>query len=187
MIKLHDLFSVPSEDDVIEFAAEARISLIANPYDCAVETLDVMLQNYFLRPRFLHVNDVFRINAKEYAQDRFYSSGFPGISAMYFIVRALKVNRNGHSSNINNCYVVRGESTLIQEAQVHDYIPQEQFRDLLPDGAFQNEVTQSSLNHKYPSALMEPLEHLESCITPFLKKGKQFLRTLTEINNVRIL
>lgn len=171
MIKLHDLFSVSSEDDAIEFAAEARISLIANPYDCAAETLDVMLQNYFLHPRFLHVNDVFRINVKEYAQDRFYSSGYPGISAMYFIVRALKVNRNGHSSNINNCYIVRGESTLIQEAQVYDYIPQEQFCDSLPD-TFRNEATKNSLNHKYPSALMEPLEHLESCITPFLKKGK---------------
>lgn len=155
---------------MIEFASEARISLIASPYDCANETLDVMLQNYFLHPRFLHVNDVFRIDAKEHAQDRFYSSASPGISAMYFIVQALKVNRNGHGSNVNSCYVVRGESTLIQEAQVYSYIPQERVFSL-SDGAFlrRNEVTP---NHKYPSALMEPLEHLESCIAPFLKKGK---------------
>lgn len=159
---------------MIEFAIEARISLIANPYDCAAEMLDVMLQNYFLHPRFLHVNDMFKIDVKEHAQDQFYSSGSSGIPTMYFIVRALKANRNEHSSSVKSCYVVRGESTLIQEAQVHDYIPQECVYSL-PDSALlrRNGVAQKSLNHKYPSALMEPLEHLESCIMPFLKKGKQ--------------
>jgi len=162
------LFSVPLEDDMIEFASEARISLIANPYDCATEILDVMLQNYFLHPRFLHVNDIFRIDAKEYAQDQFYSSGFAGIPVMYFTVQALKVNRNGCSNNFNSCYVVRGESTLIQEAQVHDYIPQERVCSLCNAFLQQN---RAASNHKYPLALMDPLEHLESCITLFLKKG----------------
>ncbi|XP_018358506.1 PREDICTED: peroxisome assembly factor 2 isoform X1 [Trachymyrmex cornetzi] len=160
-------FILPLEDDVIEFASEARISLIANPYDCTTEILDVMLQNYFLHPRFLHVNDIFRIDAKEYAQDQFYSSGFAGISVMYFTVQALKVNRNGCSNSLNSCYVVRGESTLIQEAQVHNYIPQECVCSLSNAFLQQNRATP---NHKYPSALMEPLEHLESCITLFLKK-----------------
>ncbi|KAG5315044.1 PEX6 factor, partial [Pseudoatta argentina] len=160
-------FILPLEDDVIEFASEARISLIANPYDCATEILDVMLQNYFLHPRFLHVNDIFRIDAKEHAQDQFYSSGFAGISVMYFIVQALKVNRDGCSNSLNSCYVVRGESTLIQEAQVHDYIPQERVCSL--SNAFLQQNRAAS-NHKYPSALMEPLEHLESYITLFLKK-----------------
>jgi len=155
---------------VIEFATEARISLIANPYDCATETLDVVLQNYFLHPRFLHVNDVFRIDAKEHARDQFYSSGSPGIFAMCFVVRDLKVNCNGHSSSVNSCYVVRGESTLIQEAQIHDYIPQERVCSLPDDAFLRNRVAP---NGKYPSALMEPLEHLESCIAPFLQKGKQ--------------
>lgn len=161
------------EDDAIEFAIEARISLIANPYDCATETLDVMLQNYFLHPRFLHVNDMFKIDPKEHAQDQFYLSGASGIPAMYFIVKALKVNRSGHSSNVNCCYVVRGESTLIQEAQVHDYIPRERVYSL-PDSALlrRNGVVQTPPNHKCPSALTESLEHLESCITPFLRKGK---------------
>lgn len=133
-----------------------------------------MLQNYFLYPRFLHVNDMFKIDPKEHAQDQFYSSGCSGIAAVYFIVKALKANRNGHSSNVDNCYVVRGESILIQEAQVHDYIPQERIYSP-PDGTFlrRNRVAQESLNHKYPSALSEPLEHLESCIKPFLEKGKQ--------------
>ncbi|XP_011640683.1 peroxisome assembly factor 2 [Pogonomyrmex barbatus] len=166
-------FILPSEDDAIEFAAEARISLIANPQNCATETLDVMLQNYFLYPRFLHVNDVFRIDAREYGQDRFYSSASPGISAIYFTVRALRVNRNGHSSNVNSCYVVRGESTLIQETQVHDYIPRERVCSL-PNGILRwNDVAQELLNRRYPSALMESLEYLESCIMPFLKKDVQ--------------
>ncbi|KYM82398.1 Peroxisomal biogenesis factor 6 [Atta colombica] len=159
-------FILPLEDDVIEFASEARISLIANPYDCTTEIVDVMLQNYFLHPRFLHVNDIFRIDAKEYAQDQFYSSGFAGIPVMYFTVQALKVNRNGCSNSFNSCYVVRGESALIQEAQVHDYIPQERVCSLCNTFLQQNKAS----NHKYPSALMDSLEHLESCITLFLKK-----------------
>lgn len=169
---------------MIEFATEVRISLIGNPHDCVTETLDVMIKNYFLHPRFLHVNDIFRIDAREHAQDLFYSSGSPGISARYFTVRALKVNRNGCSSNVNSCYVVLGESMLIQETQVlYDYIPRERIHSL-PDNAFfrRNKTALRSLNHKYPSALMEPLEHLESCIMPFLRKGK-LLRTL---DNVRI-
>ncbi|KYQ59276.1 Peroxisomal biogenesis factor 6 [Trachymyrmex zeteki] len=168
-------FILPLEDDVIEFASEARISLIANPYNCATETLDVMLQNYFLHPRFLHVNDIFRIDAKEHAQDRFYSSGFTGISVMYFTVQALKVNRNarGHSNSVNSCYVVRGESTVIQEAQVHDYIPHGRVCSL-PDAFLQQ--NRVAPNHKYPSALMEPLKHLESCITLFLRKDLANIR-----------
>lgn len=151
---------MPLEDDVVEFASEARISLIANPYDCAAEMVDVMLENYFSRPRYLRVNDVFRIDAREYAQDRFYSSGSPAICTMYFTVKSLKVDHYGCSDSVNNCYVVRGESTLIQEARVHDYIPRKHV------SAFAERVG-------YPSALTEPLEHLVSCITPFLKKGEE--------------
>ncbi|XP_012526182.1 peroxisome assembly factor 2 [Monomorium pharaonis] len=166
-------FLLPLEDDAIEFATELRISLIGNPHDCAKEMIDTMVKNYFLHPRFLHVNDVFRIDPREHAQDLFYTSESPTISARYFTVRGLKVNRNGHSSNVNSSYVVLGESMLIQETQVlYDYIPRERVHSL-PDSAFfaqGSEMVQRSLNHKYPSALMEPLEHLESCIMPFLKK-----------------
>lgn len=150
---------MPLEDDVVEFASEARISLITNPYDCATEMVDVMLENYFLHPRYLRVNDVFRIDAKEYAQNRFYSSGSPAICAMYFTVNSMKVNHHGRNENVNDCYVVRGESTLIQEARVHDYIPRRH--------------VSTFLEGRYPSALMEPLEHLVSCVTPFLKKSKE--------------
>lgn len=151
---------MPLEDDVVEFASEARISLIANPYDCAAEMVDVMLENYFSQPRYLCVNDVFRIDAREYAQDRFYSSGSPATCTMYFTVKSLKVDHYGCSDSVNSCYVVRGESTLIQEARVHDYIPRKHV------SAFAERVG-------YPSALTEPLEHLISCITPFLKKGEE--------------
>ncbi|XP_072752107.1 peroxisomal ATPase PEX6 [Anoplolepis gracilipes] len=147
-------FILPLKDDVVEFASEARISLIANPYACATKMVDVMLENYFSRPRYLRVNDVFKIDAREYAQDRLYSSGSPAICTMYFTVKSLKVNHHGCNDNINGCYVVRGESTLIQESRVHDYIPRKHVST-------------------FPSALTEPLEHLIFCLTPFLKKNVQ--------------
>ncbi|KAL0113101.1 hypothetical protein PUN28_012368 [Cardiocondyla obscurior] len=167
-------FILPLEDNIIEFATEARISLIANQYDYATETLDVMLQNYFLYPRFLHVNDMFKIDMKEYAESQFYSSG-PSVNyTAYFIVKTLKVNRNGCKISVNNCYVVRGESTLIQEAQVHDYIPRGRVYSF-PNSALlrRNEDARKLLNYNYPSALAEPMKHLEFCITPFLKKDIQ--------------
>lgn len=173
--KSRNLFSVPSENNTVEFATEARISLIANPYDCAIEVVDAMLENYFLHPRYLHVNDVFIIDAKEYAQDRFYSSASPANSVIYFVVKSLKLDRQRY--NASSCYVVRGISTLIQEAQIHSYIPKKHL--LVPRNWFsndqallcQNEELGRPLNNSYPSALAEPFEYLESCITPFVKNG----------------
>ncbi|EZA52228.1 Peroxisomal biogenesis factor [Ooceraea biroi] len=167
-------FMLSSGGDVVDIAAEARISLIANPKEYENEMISVMLQNYFLYPRHLHVNDVFGIGAMEYAQDQFYSSGLPTMPVIYFLVKSLKLHRGGQSSSVNSCYVVYGESTLIQEAQIHSYVPRKHVRSF-PDNVLArlNEETRKLLNDMYPSALMEPLEYLESCIMPFLKEDIQ--------------
>jgi len=160
------------DNNIVEIAAEAKISLIANPSNYKNKIIDVMLQNYFLHPRYLHVNDVFGIDAKEYAQDQFYSSGLATISVIYFVVKSLRYH-NKHINNMNSCYVIYGETTLIQMPQLHSYIPRKHIHSF-PDNILTqlNEGIQKLLNDIYPSALIEPLEYLESCIMPFLKKGK---------------
>ncbi|XP_032685797.1 peroxisome assembly factor 2 isoform X2 [Odontomachus brunneus] len=167
-------FILPSKDDVIQFATEVKISLITTSYGCANEIMDTMLENYFLHPHYLHVNDVIRIDAQEYAQDRFYTSGTPTNPVIYFIVNSLKLSHNRHCYNVNSCYVVRGISTLIQETEVHSYIPRKHIH-LFSNKAFlpENEKTEKLLNTKYPSVLLETMECLDSCITPFLRKGNQ--------------
>jgi len=145
---------------VIEFATEARISVIRTIALPKRWTSCYKITSYI--PDFYT-----RTMCSESTRRNMLGINFtrPGIFAMCFVVRDLKVNCN--SSSVNSCYVVRGESTLIQETQVHDYIPQERVC-LLPDGAFlRNRVAP---NCKNPSALMELLEHLESCIAPFLQK-----------------
>lgn len=166
---------MPSTDDAVEFAIEARIFSIVSPYDCATEMVDAVLENYFSYPRYLHVNDIIKIDAKEYAQDRFYSSASFAIPVLYFLVKSLKLNRNGQLDSVNSCYIVRGESTLIQEAQVHSYIPRRHVYSFSNNDTFlQKEETQRALNDAgYPSALTESLECLESCVVPFLNEGER--------------
>lgn len=138
--------------------------------------MDTMLENYFLHPRYLHVNDVIRIDAREYAQDQFYTSGTPTNPVIYFIVKSLKLGHNRHRYNINSCYVVRGISTLIQETEMHSYIPRKHLFSEKKVSLQQNEEKIEKLpNTNYPSVLLETIEYLESCITPFLKKGKLLL------------
>jgi len=160
------------DDDTVEIAAEAKISLIANPNNYKNKIIDTMLQNYFLYPRYLHVNDVFGIDPKKYAPDQFYSSVLPTMPVIYFVVKSLR-NRNKYISNINSCYVIYGETTLIQMPQLHSYIPRKHVH-LFPNNVLTqlNEGIQKLLNNICPSVVIEPLEYLESCIMPFLKKGK---------------
>lgn len=174
IIQFKTFLLVSAEDDVVEIAAEAMISLIASPNDYENEMIAVTLQNYFLRPRYLHVNDVFSVDPKEYAQDRFYSCGLPTMPVMCFLVKSLKTRRNRQNSNVNSCYVLYGESTLIQQAQIHSYIPR-RLGHSLSDNVLPrlNEGIRKMLSDKYPAALMEPLECLESCINPFLKRGNK--------------
>lgn len=164
-IKCGNLFSVRSTDNAVRFASEARISLIANPYDCAVETVDYMLEEYFSHPRYLHVNDVININMDEYAKDRIYSSGSPAKPKLYFTVNSLKLDNHDTRYSVDSCYVVRGISTLIQEAQVHNYIP--------------HKIVNTG--DRFPSVLAEPFYHLISCIVPFIQKGKKNNHSLARV------
>lgn len=127
-----------------------------------------MLENYFLHPRYLHANDVIRIDAQEYAQDRFYTSGGPTNPVIYFTVKSLRLSHNGHRNNVCSCYVVRGVSALIQETEVHGYIPRRHVHRCTHE-AFHREKLPIT---EYPSVLLETTKHLELCIAPFLKKGK---------------
>lgn len=153
---------------MIQFATEARISLISTSYDYAHEIMDTLLENYFLHPRYLHVNDVIRIDAREYAQDQFYTSGTPANPVIYFIVKSLRLSRKGHNYNVDNCYVVRGISTLIQEAEIHSYIPRKHIHTFADKTFSRGEPVDTG----YPSVLVKNMKCLESCITPFMKNGK---------------
>ena len=165
-------FILPSVDDVLSLRGKS----ILNPHDCATEMVNTMLENYFLHPRYLHTNDVIKIDAKEYAQDLIYSSGDPAAPTMYFAVKSLRLHHDKHTNSVNSCYVVRGETALVQEAQVHSYNPRKRVLSF-SDNVFlprDGKKMRGLLNGKCPPALEEFLERIETCIRPFLKEGKLY-------------
>ncbi|XP_014488358.1 PREDICTED: peroxisome assembly factor 2 [Dinoponera quadriceps] len=172
-------FILPSGDDVIQFATEAKIFSITTSCDCSSQMVDVMLANYFLHPRYLHVNDVIRIDAQEYAQDRFYTSGTSANPVIYLAVKSLRLSRNRRHYNVDSCYVVRGISTLVQEAEVHSYIPRKHVHLLSGKAcSWQQDETEKLSNIGYPSVLMATIEYLESCIAPFLKDSQLHVKPM---------
>ncbi|KAK9298630.1 hypothetical protein QLX08_008106 [Tetragonisca angustula] len=69
--------------------------------------------------------------------------------------------RKAKISMISNQYE---ETTLVQESDVHSYLPQKHF--------VYNEIKEKYVN-SYPPSLAVPLGHLERCILPFIKHDIQ--------------
>lgn len=155
-------FSVPAKDDTINFAREAKISMISNQYESTDNLISTLLENYFSEPRFLRKNDLFSINIKEYILDQMYLHTNPLLSVIYFKVNSI-INDNRDFTDSDTSYILYGETTLIQEPDIHSYLPQKHF--------IYNQPKEKYVN-SYPSSLAAPLEQLERCILPFINHGK---------------
>ncbi|XP_043499397.1 peroxisome assembly factor 2 isoform X1 [Polistes fuscatus] len=171
-IDLNDkLFFVSTIDNIINFASEVKVSLISNPYDCSTNLIDVLLKNYFSKPRFLRWKDVFSINVKEYAKDHIYSTNqIP--SMIYFKIIAQKL---GNDLISKGCFIVQGETSLIQVNNIHSYIPCKKSYLLLDKLIW---ITKTDLDYNYyletyPPTLVESSNSLKDCILPFIKSDIQ--------------
>ncbi|KAK2582112.1 hypothetical protein KPH14_004484 [Odynerus spinipes] len=169
------LFLMPVSDNIINFATEVKVSLISNPYDCSTSLIDELLQNYFAEPRFLRWNDIFSIDVKEYAQDHTYCIT-PIPSTMYFKTISQKHDNSGNCVNNRSSFIVQGETTLIQESNIHSYIPckasyllPEQLLLLLAD----KDSDYNYFLEIYPSSLVASSSSLKDCILPFIKSDIQ--------------
>lgn len=129
--------------------------------------LDLALTNYFSTPRFLRARDVIAIDLRYYASGCFYSNADPKLASINFRVNSVTVNEfNDHSKN--GSYALYNETSLIQEANVHSYLPKK-FHFILPTAA---DKFEDCLIDNCPPALKEPMTQLKSCILPFLQKGR---------------
>ena len=164
---------MPAGEKTLPCAAEARISMISNPYDCSNNLIDSLLETYFNTPRYSKAKEIFGINLKEYAPQYFYTSFSPSLRKVYFRVNSLRVKYNDSvSSTSNGCYIVKGKTSLIQESNIHSYLPREfaepiDFTTELPV----NYKIQLEIIENYPSSLEKPLRSLQACLSPFLQKG----------------
>ncbi|XP_043663491.1 peroxisome assembly factor 2 [Vespula pensylvanica] len=166
------LFLIPATDNIVNFATEVKVSLIFNPYDSPINLTDALLKNYFSEPRFLRWNDVFSIDVKEYANDRIYTVAQIA-TTLYFKVIVQKLNGNLTSKG---CFIVQGETALIQENNIHSYLPCKKSY-LLPEELILRLTCKNSDNNyyvkSYPPVLVEFSNSLKDCIKPFMKSDIQ--------------
>ncbi|CAD1476808.1 unnamed protein product, partial [Heterotrigona itama] len=155
---INKCFLLPIKDDTISFAREAKISMICNQYESTDNLINILLENYFSEPRFLRKNDLFGINIKEHILDQIYLHTNSSVSVIYFKVNSI-INDNGDYTS-DGSYILYAETTLIQESDLHSYLPQKHF--------VYNEMKEKYVN-SYPPSLAAPLGHLERCIFPFIK------------------
>ncbi|CAK9831123.1 Peroxisome assembly factor 2 [Anthophora retusa] len=153
-------FLLPAKDDIVNFAKEIKISMISNPYESSDDLINALLENYFSEPRFLSNNDLFGIDIREHIWDQIYSHTNPLMSVIYFKVNSIIINDNEKCTTSNSSYILRGETSLILESNVHSYLPQKY--------SHCNE-TNEKYTESYPPNLATPLEHLKHCILPFIK------------------
>ncbi|KAI4499158.1 hypothetical protein M0802_005741 [Mischocyttarus mexicanus] len=171
-IDLNDkLFLVSTIDNDINFASEVKVSLISNPYNCPTDLIDALLKNYFSKPRFLRLKDVFSIDVKEYAKDHMYSVNRIPLM-VYFKIISQKLDNNLISKG---CFIVQGETSLIQVNNVHSYFPCKKSYYLLDKLM---SITKIDLDYDYyletyPPTLVEFSDHLKDCILPFVKSDIQ--------------
>ncbi|XP_076636331.1 peroxisomal biogenesis factor 6 isoform X1 [Colletes latitarsis] len=152
-------FLLPIKHNDVNFAIEAKISMVSNPYENANDVVIGLLENYFYKPRFLRKNDLFGINVKENISDQVYLHSNSLMSVIYFKVNAIKgINKNCTISD--SCYILHGETTLIQESNVHSYLPRKHSYC---------DTNGKMLTEPCPPSFAEPLKHLEYCILPFIK------------------
>lgn len=160
---INNCFLLPTKDNAIKFATVVKVSMISNPYESTDNLIRILLKNYFSEPRFLKKNDLFGINVKEYMLDQMYLYINPLMSIIYFKVNSIIINDKNCTVN-DTSYILFGETTVIQEPNIHTYLPQKHFD--------YNQIEKKHIE-SYPSSLATLLEHLEHCILPFIKHDIQ--------------
>ena len=162
------LFSVSTVQDEISYATEAKISSISNPHEYSSDFSDILLHNYFLKPRYLRCQDIFNVPVKDYCPDSFFSVIDPQLNFMYYKVRSIK--SKDIEGDYNGFYVMYAETMLIQENSIYSYLPKI-ISCKVPEILL---GTNSNLIDNYlehPPSLEDPLRQVDACISPFLKRG----------------
>ncbi|XP_066584730.1 peroxisomal ATPase PEX6 [Prorops nasuta] len=142
-----------------DFASEAKISMIKNPYDCPSNLTDDLLKNYFTRPKFLRKNDVFCIDVNECHKTFIFSNSSPVIPIIYFKLISLK-----NDTNNNGLYIMQRETQLLQKGNINSFIP-----GIIIDKGRLNKLLDNEIENikNFPFTLVAASKQLKSCILPF--------------------
>ncbi|XP_015122617.1 peroxisome assembly factor 2 [Diachasma alloeum] len=159
-------FILPAGGEPQQFANEVKISMISNPYDCPSDLIDTVLKNYFSNPKYLRKNDVITVDVKECSPGLYYSLPSPQLRLLHFRVTSIAIDGN---KTLEPAYVCQTESTLIQEGEIHQYLPRNFKLSVqgLKNPTIEGEFQRGSLDN-CPGFLKKYLRELESCILPFI-------------------
>lgn len=109
---------VPSIEEATQVVTEAKISQISSSCHLKGDIVSRLLHNYFLVPRYLRVQDVFRINMRKYMPETKYQASFLNITNVYFVVNDIT-----NSEKTSEGFVIRGKSALILESNIQSFLP----------------------------------------------------------------
>lgn len=142
-----------------------KISLLSNPHSCTNELINNLLKSYFTISRYLRTKDIFSINVKKYYPETKYCTADSKLELLHFQVNSILTENEELCKN--GIFLQCGKTTLIQEPDVHSFIPCKCTFDF-------SIISKNYFHSDWPPALKEPLQQLQSCISPFLHKGKIF-------------
>lgn len=132
-------------------------------HNCTNEFTNKLLQNYFTIPKYLRPGDIFNVNVKKYHPETKYCTADSKLKTLNFQVNSIKAENEKLCRN--GTFLCYGKTTLIQETDVHSFIPCKSLCDI-------SVITKNEFVSDWSPALKEPLQQLQSCIAPFLQKGK---------------
>ncbi|XP_063995346.1 peroxisomal ATPase PEX6 [Diachasmimorpha longicaudata] len=159
-------FILPAGDEPHRFASEVKISMISNPYDCPNDLVDIVLNNYFSSPKYLRKNDIITADIKELAPGLYYSLPSPQLRLLHFRVNSVTIEGK---RTLKPAYVYQTESTLIQEGEIHHYLPRNFKLSVqgLQNSTIVEEFQRGAVDN-CPEFLEKYLKELEACILPFI-------------------
>lgn len=153
---------VPVNEHITSCATEVKISLVANPHNYTEDLINSTLQSYFTNPKYLRKNDIFEVDFNTHLPESKYCLADPNLDVLYYKVNEVKTEKE--INNNDGTFAVFGKTTVIQESNVHSYLPRKCFCDMSYDSV-------RDFSTYWPPAIKDVLHNLQSCIAPFLQKS----------------
>ncbi|KAJ8679147.1 hypothetical protein QAD02_014934 [Eretmocerus hayati] len=155
-------FFFPAHSNETEYAEEVRISLVSNPCEYSDENMKSLLQKFFTFPRYLRVNNIFRINVGKISPEFVYCGAKSEEQYLHFKVNNIKGESEGKT--LKEAFILYGRTTLIQQSNLNHFLPPRYFPSDISD-------QDKWCSYNWPPILRQQLQELQQCIAPFMIKN----------------
>ncbi|GAB0087720.1 peroxisome assembly factor 2 [Sergentomyia squamirostris] len=158
-----------------QIATKATIALLNLPHELPSELLDLILKNFFEKPRFIYRNHTYGIGLTEELLRSFlfsrYHHIFSRLKCLHFRCISLESKNNNFE---NHAIILKNCTSLQQMSSVKLPLPHAKLHDL----AFANSC---------PDGLRQYFDRLKACLMPFLCEKKSSLLASRNIHPILIV